>query len=404
MTIACPDCGTLQDLPPLEGGVAAVCVACEHRLERTSGRSLAAALTCSAVTFILLFPANVLPLMSVSMLGISRDSRIESGIVALWNDQWVIVAVLVAAFVVVLPLVRFGLLSIVLACLHAGSRPAWLGRAFRWTVELDFWAMPDVFLIGCAVGYSRVAAAMPVTIGAGGACLICAAILSMLSRATLDRRTVWRAITPERSVPAEGTAVISCTLCDLVAPASAENSRCPRCGHALRARKPDTMIRTGALIVASLALYLPANIYPMSTDTQLGEPVPHRIIDGIMQLFQAGLWPLGALIFCTSIAIPLLKLAGLGWFLVSIRQRSRKRLVLKTKLYRFIDEIGRWSNVDVFTIAVFVPLIQFGALARAQADTGASAFILVVVLTMVASRAFDPRLMWDAALQAGDER
>lgn len=87
--------------------------------------------------------------------------------------------------------------------------------------------------------------------------------------------------------------------------------------------------------------------------------------------------------------------------MLAIRRRSSKALVFKTKLYRLIDELGRWSNVDVFTLAVFVPMIQFGSLATASADVGATAFILVVTITMLASRTFDPRLLWDAAQPMG---
>ena len=159
------------------------------------------------------------------------------------------------------------------------------------------------------------------------------------------------------------------------------------------------MMRTLALVVAGFVLYFPANLYPMSTDLQMGTHVSHRIIDGILDLFGAGLWPLGVLIFCTSVAIPLLKLAGLSWFMFSVRRPTRSHLVLKTRLHRFIDEVGRWSNIDVFTIAVFVPVLQFDSLASADAAPGSTAFILVVVLTMIASQVFDPRLMWDAAYE-----
>ncbi len=354
-------------------------------------------MACSLGTLILLFPANLLPLMSVSVLGMTRESRAGSGVVTLWHGHWVIIAGVVAAFVLVLPFLRFGLLSAVLTCLRIGRRPAWLGRAFRWAMALDFWAMPDVFLIGCAVGYSRVAANLTVTIGWGGVCLICAALLTMLSRAALDRRTTWRAIAADPARIAPGEPAISCTVCDLAFPADAQDSRCARCGARMRTRKTDAQLRTTALLIAGLALYLPANLYPMSTDVQLGETVPHRIVDGILDLYRAGLWPLGVLIFCTSVAIPLLKLAGLGWLVLSIRLRSRRHLVFKTRLYRLIDEIGRWSSIDIFTIAVFVPLLQFGTLATARAAMGATAFIGVVVLTMIASQSFDPRMMWDAA-------
>lgn len=403
MTIACTDCGTLQEIPPLPWGAIATCPTCENRLERASHRSISAALACACATFVLLFPANLAPLLHVSMLGATRQSRLGSGVVALWQHQWVIVALLVAAFAVVLPFVRFGLLSLVLALLQLGRRPRWLGRAFRWSLTLDQWAMPDVFLVGSAVGYSRIAVMMPVAIGWGGICLALAACLCTLSRATLDRRVVWRALAPESAAPPEDQPAISCGSCDLVRPAAAEGSRCPRCGLTLSARKRDSIVRTTALVIAGFALFFPANLYPMSIDRQLGVTVPHRIVDGILELFQAHLWPLGVLIFFTSIAIPLLKLAGLSWCLVSVRRGTRQRLVLKTRLCRLIDEIGRWSCVDIFTIAVFLPLMQFGGVVSTDAANGAPAFLLVVVLTMLASHAFDPRLMWDAAL-AGEER
>jgi paraquat-inducible protein A len=157
------------------------------------------------------------------------------------------------------------------------------------------------------------------------------------------------------------------------------------------------MVRTAALAIAGFALFFPANLYPMSVDRQFGVLVPHRIVDGIMELFQAHLWPLGVLIFCTSVAIPLLKLAGLSWLLICVWQGSCRRLVLKTRLCRLIDEIGRWSCVDIFTIAVFLPLMQFHGMVSTDAANGATAFLLVVVVTMLASHTFDPRLMWDAA-------
>lgn len=399
MAIACPDCGTLQDMPPPPSGSTATCPVCLHKLERTNGRSIAAALACSTATFVLLFPANLLPLLSVSILGLHRQSRLISSVTALWHGHWVIVAVLVLAFVVVLPFLRFGLLTVVLSCVRLGWRPHWLGRAFRWCLHLDHWAMPDVFLIGCAVGYSRVAVKLPVLIGAGGWCFIGAALLCMLSRATLDRRTVWRAIGAEQSSPDASVATISCVVCDVVMPATAENSPCPRCKLRLTARKPNALIRTVALTIAGFVLYLPANFYPMSVAIQPGGTSQHRIVDGIMDLYHAGFWPLAIVIFCTSVAIPAMKLIGMTWLVLSVRHESSRHLVLKTRMYRIIDEIGRWSNVDVFIVAVFVPLIHFGGLASTHPAPAITAFMLVVVFTMIASRSFDPRLVWDAGLR-----
>lgn len=396
MTIGCPECGTLADTSALAGRMLARCRTCRYPLERTNGRSIAAALACSLTTFVLLLPGNLSPLMTVHLLGAERSSVLSSGIVSMWRERFELLALVLGLTGIVLPLVRFGALSVVLAAVMWGKHPHWLGRCYRWTVWLDAWAMPDVYLIGCFVGYTRVTQNLTGSIDAGGYCFVAAAFMSMLTRATLDRRTVWRAIAPERQV-APGDRVLSCTACDLVAPVEEAGRPCPRCGLTLRKRKPDAVARAAALSFAAFVLAFPANLFPMTLSVELGHEVRHRIIDGVFELFKAGLWPLGILIVCTSIAIPFMKLAGMGWFIVSILRRSDRHLRTKTFLFRLIDELGRWSNVDVFTIAAFAPLIDFDGLASARPADGATAFALVVILTMAASRAFDPRLMWDAA-------
>jgi paraquat-inducible protein A len=397
MTIGCPECGALEDIPPLTARCLARCRVCHYPLERRSGRSLNAALALSTTTFVLLFPANLAPLMTVDFLGTEHSSVLASGIVSMWNDGWVILAALLGMFGIVLPFVRFGALAFVLATIRFGW-PFSIGAFFRWALWLDIWAMPDVYLVGCFVGYARVTQDLSGTIGAGGYCFIAAALASMLTRASLDRRTVWRAIAPDQELTS-GEPVLSCTACDLVASTSHAGEPCPRCGWTLHARKPDALARASALSFAALVLTLPANLFPMTFSIQLGQSVSHRIADGIYELFQAGLWPLGILICCTSIVIPVAKIAGMAWFIVSVKRRSRRHLRLKAHLYRWIDELGRWSNVDVFTIAAFVPLIHFDGLASSKPAAGALAFALVVFFTMAASRAFDPRMMWDVHLR-----
>jgi paraquat-inducible protein A len=396
MTIGCPECGALEDLPEVRAPFMTRCRICRFPLERTAGRSVVAALACSLAVFILLIPGDFAPLMSVRLGGFERSEVLFAGLLFMWRHGWVLMAALLGAFGVVLPLVRFGLLSTVLGAVFLGHRPSWLGRAYRWAMQLDLWAMPDVFLVGFFIGMSRVHQHLTVRIGPGGWCFVAAALLTMVTRASLDRRALWRLIAQPLDL-APGQAAVSCTVCDFAAPAEREGEPCPRCGLTLRARKPDALVRATALSLAALVLYFPANIYPMTVSMQLWRETPRRIITGVMELFKAGFWPLGVIIFCTSIAIPLLKIVLMLWFVVSTKLGSRRRLRLKTHLHRVIDELGRWSNVDVFTLAIFLPLIRFGSLASARAAAGSLAFTLVVFLTMVASRCFDPRLMWDAA-------
>jgi len=386
MTIACPDCGSIQDLPPLPRHGLALCWRCGRHLARRAGRSKDASLACALAALLLLIPANSLPLIGVSILGDSHHSTLVSGPVILWEEGWQMLALLVAAFTVVLPFLRFGLLTAVLIAVRLGRSGQPIGRLFRWARALHRWAMPDVFLIAGLVGYSRLIAVAPTTIGLGGWCLVAAAFLAMIGDATLDCRAVWRAIAPEPEPPTGPS--LSCTVCEMVLPADQDGQCCPRCGAHLTLRKPGSLTRTMALTGAALVLYGPANSFPMTDFVEIDGTTHHTILSGINSLIAAHLWPL-------------FKLVGLSWLVLTIRLGKGWALPARTRLYRFIQNVGRWSNIDVFTIAVSAPLLQSSLSMAVRAGSGANYFILVVVLTMLAADSLDPRLMWDAAEAQG---
>ncbi len=351
MVIACPHCATIQTMPapPRRGSLACRC--CGDVLERTTGRSLNGALACALTSLVLLLPADTLVILTVRAPGgLVATTHLFSGCVTIWQQGWPLLAVVLALQGVILPFFRLGLLAAVLAAIRAGFANSWaehgagrwIGRGFRWAERLDEWAMPDVFLLGAAIGYGRVVALIPVRIDAGGYALIGAAFMTMLTRATLDRRAVWRRIAAPASRADPGS--IACTECDLVLPGRMEGGRCPRCAARLRRRKPFALMRAGALVAAGYLLLPVANWFPMSTLVEFGVPHPHTIFAGIQLLFENGYAPLGVLIFCTSIGFPLAKLIGMTWFFISIHAGSRRMLKGKTRLFRVIDEIGRWSK------------------------------------------------------------
>ena len=394
--VGCPNCGALQRLSPFSGALLISCGVCRSPLERAGGRSLSGSLACAAATLLLLIPANLLPFLTTSMFGVSRRSFLGSGALTMWTDGWPWLAVAIGLFVVALPVARFALLTAVLGALRLGAKPPWLGRAFRWANGLEQWAMADVFLLGLWVAYARLSATINVHLGVGALCFIAVGLLSLLTRASLDRAAVWRRIRPDTALEADVPAC-SCLSCDLVAPAAAAGAACPRCGARLSARETNSIGRTLALTVAGLLLYSPANVLPIATLPIGLHPTQYNILQGVIDLFDARLYGLALLVFSASFAIPVLKLAGLGYCLSSVFRRSPRRLVLKTRVYRIVEEIGRWSMVDPFVIACFVPVTQYNNFIYGRAESAAPAFAGVVILTMVAARSFDPRLMWDAA-------
>ncbi len=397
--IGCPDCGALQASPPREGPAprnrVMTCSVCRSELERTTGRSLDAALACSAATFLLLFPANLLPFLTTSVLGVSRHSQLISSAMAMWRDGWAALGVVIALFVVVLPFARFGLLTWVLASLRSGRRARWQGSAFRWANGLQQWAMLDVFLLGLWVSYERLHSTIAVDVGVGAQCFIAAGVLTLVTRATLDKAAIWRLIGEDEAPHPRGA--VSCLACNRLEAAEREGEPCGRCGLKLEAREPESVVRALALTTAGVLFYIPANIYAIATLPIGLTPTKYNVLEGVKDLAQAGLLGLALLVFTASFAIPFLKLAGLGWCLSSVLRRSPDHLRLKTRVYRIVEEIGRWSMVDPFVIACFVPVMQYNALIYGRAEPAAPFFTGVVVLTMIAARAFDPRLMWDAA-------
>ncbi|MEO8715817.1 MAG: paraquat-inducible protein A [Acetobacteraceae bacterium] len=394
--IACPQCATIQTMPPPPKRGHIACRRCGDVLERTSGRSIDAALACALATLLLLIPANLMTLMTIhAPAGLVATTRLFSGIQEIWGQGWPLMATVCALQAIALPFARFGLLAAALGALKLRRRDAWIGPAFRYAEVLDEWAMADVLLIGAAVGWGRVEALIPVGIDPGGYCLIAVALMTMVTRACLDRRAVWRRI--EAPTTQAGPNPVACVSCDLVLPGRLVGTRCPRCRAPLHRRMPRSLIRSHALVFAGWALFPVSNYFPMSALYEIGVPHPHTIFAGVIQLFQNGFAPLGILIFCTSIGIPIFKLSGMTWFFVSIHRRSNRWLRTKTRVYRVVDAVGRWSNLDPFTILIFTPMVQFGQLAHIDVHGGSPAFLAVVVISMLASRGFDTRLMWDAA-------
>ena len=392
--VGCSDCGLVQVLPPVSAGAIAECGRCGHGLAQPAG-GLDAPLAFSATALLLLLPTALLPLMSLIAFGVPRRSWLPTGVEALWNDGFGPLATLVFLFSVAVPFVYLALMVWVLGALRFGFAVP-LGRPFRWAAGLRPWAMIEVYLIGCCVAYSRLEAIGTVHVNTGGWCLIAATCATLLAAISLDERAVWDAL-PYRAQPASGRRSISCGACALLIDAAREDVACPRCAATLHRRKPDAMRRTLALVIAGFLLYLPANLLPVLSIERFGHEDPNTIIGGVHELITSGLWPLAVIVFTASVLVPLMKLFGLSLMLVLTRWRSRRWLIGRTRIYRFIDFIGRWSNIDLFMISILVAMVQFGALTRVRPEAGALAFAAVVVITMIASRCFDPRVMWDEA-------
>lgn len=184
-----------------------------------------------------------------------------------------------------------------------------------------------------------------------------------------------------------------CHVCEKVAPASLVH--CPRCGSHLHLRKRNSISRTLALVAAAAAMYVPANILPIMSFRELGVLTESTIVEGLVQFWNAGSYPIALVIFTASILIPILKIIALLWLCGAAKGILPYSAKMLGKVYWVTELMGRWSMVDIFVVAILVTMVQLGNYMTVTPGPGALAFAGVVILTMLAAMSFDPKLLWD---------
>lgn len=169
--------------------------------------------------------------------------------------------------------------------------------------------------------------------------------------------------------------------------------KCARCNFEIRFRKPDSRSRTLALALGAFILYFPANILPIVETDYWGMHEKTTIFNGIHGLFQTGSYIVGCLIFTTSILTPGLKILGLLALSLTLPWRGWEKF--RSWVYRIIQIVDPWNMLEVTMLAILVALAEMGKIATVHPGAGVFSFAGVVVLTICATLAFDPRLIWD---------
>jgi paraquat-inducible protein A len=404
---ACGDCGQLVDVPALDPGARAYCPRCDALLAFVPRGGAALPLVCAAMSGMLLVVALTAELMGIHAFGRFVGTTVSSGLWRLREEGFFALAAVTWLLLFAAPIARVGILIVTLGALRLARPPRWLtrrlARPFAWTAPLGPWAMLDVYLLGVAVAYTRVRAVAHVAIGPSLYALAGVVPTLLASDASLDRDSVWRRLealappSPASLAAADPAATdIACEGCGRVRRAR-EGDTCPLCRCRLHARRPNALGRAVALLLASALLYAPANLLPVMTIVRFAGGGAHTILGGVRALFDSRLYALAAIVFVASFVVPLLKVIALATMAVMTKRHSRALLRGRTRLFRFVRVIGRWSMIDIFSLATLVGTVQLGVFSSVAAGPGATAFCSVVVLTMLATELFDPRVMWDAA-------
>jgi paraquat-inducible protein A len=194
-------------------------------------------------------------------------------------------------------------------------------------------------------------------------------------------------------------AIVVCNTCGLVQRSDELKpgmvAECGRCGSIVGGYKVRSLERTAALSLAALIFYVPANIYPILRMNYHGAHSESTVWDGCISLFQNDQRLVAVIVFLASILIPIFKLLGLFYLVVTTKFKSSRGRRERTRIYQFIEVIGPWAMLDVFLLAVLVALVKLQQLATILPGPGILAFTAMVVLTILASASFDPKLIWN---------
>ncbi|MDD2462704.1 MAG: paraquat-inducible protein A [Desulfobulbus sp.] len=408
--IVCPSCSLILQPPRLQPNQVAICPRCSRQIHRYKRHPIQKGLALSLTGLLLYLPANLLPLLTFSVLGINSRSSILEACAHMFASGQYFVGTIVVLTTLVFPLLLLTSLLLVTVGLTRGRRSPFIPPLFRAYHHLGEWSMTDVFLVGVLITIIKMSHMASVSLNAGFFCLVGLVMTTVAAQTAIDPQLFWSmmeeiphqpAVLPQSTDP---TDYLLCHDCHKLLPAdyrqTSGRSHCPRCGHILHQRKQNSITRTWALLLTAVVLTVPANLLPIMEVDYFGVPDRSTIMDGIIYFFKEGSYGIGLVIFIASILVPLFKVIGLVIILFSIHFRWRSSLRHKAVMFRFIEFIGRWSMLDIFVITLLCSLAQFGFLSSISAAPASYYFTGVVLSTMFAALSFDPRLLWDAARAA----
>ncbi|ENM5905339.1 paraquat-inducible protein A [Vibrio mimicus] len=386
----CPGCELPVDTVAVSQGHSAYCPRCGTQLYRGGTPSLSGNLALAVTCLLLFIPSHFFSYINIRLFGVMIPATLPQGVFALWNEGYWALALLVLFCSSIAPLILC--VSVVNAHLALRFRHF---RLLRYSLSLihhlKVWVMLDVFLVSVAVSCFKLKDYSDIFIGPGLWGLVLLQLFTVLLLSRISTRRYWETWQKETDYDLPQKQV-HCHNCHLSQP---ESGHCVRCQHQLYHRKPNSIERTWAYVLAATVAIFPANLIPISILITNGQRLEDTIFSGVASLVKNGMWGIALIIFVASIVVPVIKIVGLAYLLLAIKFKHKVHQRQRMMIYRGIKWIGKWSVMDLFVISIMLTLVDRGQILDFTPGYGAVAFGMVVVLTMLAAESLDPRLLWD---------
>lgn len=354
----CRACMRVHQAIELNPGAAAQCERCGEQLRVRPRGDYTLGLVWSLTALGLFLAALPLPILRVNKAGLTGEASILVAETGLSEGGMPLLGLVAGLLVFWFPLLVLGLLFFVYLGRMRNWPEPWLRRALHVLQFARRWTMPEVFLLAVLVAFLKIGDLA----------------------ATSPEPGLWF--------------LVGGTIALLIALTRIERDNLPHELGTHGAMEPviDSGGPSLALLLAALLLLVPSNLLPIMEVRLPGSAQASTILGGVRSLLEHRLWGIAAIVFVASILVPFAKIIGLGWLLWCARRRTGSRFAMQ--LYRILENIGRWSMLDVFLVALLAGLIQFDRAAQILPGPAAPTFAAAVVLTALAVEQFDPRRLW----------
>lgn len=189
---------------------------------------------------------------------------------------------------------------------------------------------------------------------------------------------------------------LACPECDLLlrrnVPVVGEKAHCPRCHYLLHHPRAHSVARTFALSLTGLFLLLPANLLPMIGIKVLGNSHDGTLLSGVITLFDEGMWAVAIVVFLSSILFPVLSII-LSLLISGHLYFNRANRHLSSWL-RTLQHIDEWAMLEVYLLGIIVACVKLASMAELKFGLGLTAFVLLLLVTVMLASNFDGTLFW----------
>lgn len=400
--ILCEQCDLVVSIRHSDSEDKVRCPRCQHWLIFCKPSANQHALIYGVCALVMFFIACAFYLIDIRIVGRINNITLSTIPRVLFADDYLSLSVLFTLLVIIFPFSC--MLSLVTLC-SGIAIPNGLKRILLViNVKLESWCMAEIFLAGMLVSFVKLNSYGDIAVGISFLPFCFFILLQIKAVSSFNRPAMWYQLGPsiQTDIPVKPgrmgkqQRVRLCVCCHAIL---ARNQRvCPRCFERGDVRISKSLQWTFALLLTAMMLYVPANLLAVMRTLYMGGSSNSTILNGITYMWNDGDYPIAIIIFFASIIIPVLKIVTLFWlchFSIYSSCGKDNHCLTMSRLYNSIELIGRWSMIDIFVVAVNATLIRNGELISVYPDTGAIFFAAVVIMTMVASKKYDPRLIWD---------